>query len=130
MTTLAEARAEIAGYLEAVGIDVITYVPEELPSGVVAVIDAEDDFLTIGETYMSGEVEVWAGFKVYVLAELVSNMQATTDLDTALGPVLAALNASPWEVGNVSKPGPFHTTTWLAHGVAIPVRNILTLTKE
>lgn len=129
MTTLDQCRAEIAAALAGV-IDVIDHVPEELPSGVVAVIDAADDFLSIAGTYMTGESEWWASFKVYVLTELASNAQATHDLDNALAHVLAALAASPWEVAEVGKPGPFHTLNWLAHGVAIPVRNIITLTKE
>lgn len=129
MTTLAQARDDIAATIRDV-IDVLTYVPEDLPEGVLAVIEAADDFLNIAETYMNGQAEVWASFNVFVLAELVSNEQATTDLDAALGPVLEALNASAWEIGPVGKPGPLHAGNWLAHGVAIPVSSILTLTKE
>lgn len=129
MTTLAALRADLTELLTAAGVDTIDHVPEELPRGVIAVLEAADDYLTPGETYSyGGNAEVWVDFVVYVIAELSSNQQATEDLDTALTKAYAALLSSSWEVGSVGKPGPFHTTQWLAHGVAIPVRNITTLT--
>lgn len=128
---LTAARRDLAGILTAAlaghstGAAVIDHVPEELPTPCV-VIDAAEDYLSAGETYAGSEW--WMSLQVYVLVDLASNAQATQDLEDILAVVLPVLARAAWQPAPIPRPGEFNTTTWLAHGVAINVRNIIAIT--
>lgn len=123
--TIAEAKAELVAALKAKGLVCEDHVPEELLPP-VAVLDGDEDYLKRGDTY--SDDEQWLNMRLFVLVSLVGNAQAAEDLDTALTQAIAGLLTTSWEQGSMTRPGPFHTTEWLAHGVAINVSTLVNLT--
>ena len=128
MNAITEARQQLAGLLlepaQATGGVSLDHVPEELPTPCV-VLDYADTPLERSDAY---DDEWWLTVRVYVLVDVLANQQATEDLEALLSGVLPTLATSEWEVAGVTRPGPYRAGAWIAHGVAITVRNLITLT--
>lgn len=128
MSGITSARRQLAELLEAAvagtDVTVVDHVPEELPTPCL-VLDAAEDYLDRADTF--AEADWWLTLRVYALVDLADNAQATEDLEALLGAALPALAGSDWQLNGIGRPGPFHTTGWLAHGAAITVRNLTTL---
>lgn len=124
MNAITAARRDLAALLEGTGVTAVDHVPEELPSPCV-VLDYTEDPLDRADTF---DHTWWITLRVYALVDIVANQQATEDLEDLLDAVLPALAGSEWEVDGLTRPGPFRTTQWLAHGTAITVRTTITLT--
>lgn len=114
-------EAEVDGLTTALGVagvgEVLDHVPEELVPPVVVVQPGEDYLTQDGGTF--GEWRL--NLDLYVLVELAGNEQAAEDLDVELRKVLAVLDRSVWSLDGMAKPGPFHTTEWLAHGTRLRI---------
>lgn len=119
-------RDELAVELAGVGLEVLTYVPEELPPGPVVILAPAEDYLTQDTDNVFGELTL--NLEAFLLVELAGNQQAAEDLDDELRKALGViLGGSSWSLNGVSRPGPFHTLAWLAHGVRLALSTETTL---
>lgn len=127
MSRLKDARAlledELRAALEDTPLGVFGTVPEALEPPCV-VIQAADPFLTPGDTF-AGE---WsAHYDLILCLELLSNAQATEDLEDHLPGLLEALAGTEYGVDAVGRPGPVHTAEWVAHAITVSVSRFLIL---
>lgn len=116
-------EADLRAALEDTPLAVFGTVPEALEPPCV-VIQAADPFLTPGETF-AGE---WAvHYDLILCLELLSNAQATEDLEDHLPGLLEALAGTEYGIDAVGRPGPVHTAEWMAHAVTVTVSRFLLL---
>ena len=116
-------EADLRAGLEATPLNVVGTVPEALEPPCV-VIQAADPFLLPGDTF-AGE---WAvHYDLILCLDLLSNAQATEDLEDHLPALLAAVEATEYGVDSVGRPGPVHTAEWVAHAITVTVSRFITL---
>lgn len=107
---------------DATGLEVLDHVPEELLPPVLVLTPAEG-YLELADTFGGWLVNL----ELYVLVELVGNAQAAEDLDATLAKVLGVVDGSLWSLNGMTKPGPFHSAAWLAHGIRLDLSTETTL---
>lgn len=129
--TLQAAQADLAALLSGItleeggqAVEAYPYVPEAITPPCLVQEPADNYVSSEGMTF-GGEYLV--SVDVFLLVDLQDNQAAFAELDTLLEAVLAAVSPSDWFVQAVSKPQPFHTTEWLAHGVRITLGTYTTL---
>jgi hypothetical protein len=130
--TLQAAQADLAALLSGItleeggqALEAYPYVPEAITPPCLVQEPADTYVSTEGTTFSAQEYLV--SVDVFLLLDLQDNEAAAKELDTLLGAVLAAVRPSDWFVQSVSKPQPFHTTEWLAHGVRLTLGTYTTL---
>lgn len=121
MSSLQTAREALKSALSAgepeVALKVHAHVPEDLEPPCIALQPA-DPYLTAEDTFDEDEWDL--NVEIYCLVELKSNEQAFDDLDSLLADVITLLPTG-WFIENVTRPQPFHTADWLAHGIRLNV---------
>lgn len=128
MSGLKAAREALVALLAANGgPHVLAFVPEAIAPP-VAVLEPSDQYVGTGDedaTFAAAEhlvqVDLW------LLVDLVDNQAATDNLDALLEAVLARVEPSTWFVQVVNKPGPVHTSEWMAYGVRVTLGSWITL---
>lgn len=130
--TLQAATADLAALLSGITleeggqeVEAFPYVPEAVTPPCLVLEPGDNYVSTEGTT--SEPDEYLVAWDVYLLVDLQDNQAAAQELDTLLEAVLAAVQPSAWFVQAVSKPQPFHTTEWLAHGVRLTLGTYTTL---
>lgn len=101
------------------------YVPEAITPPCL-VLEPGDNYVTTEDTTFAG-TEVLVATDVFLLVDLQDNQAAALELNTLLEAVLDKVLPSAWFVQAISKPQPFHTSEWLAHGVRVTLGTYTTL---
>lgn len=121
---IGEERNALVDRWRDVNLEVLDHVPEELVPPCI-VLTGDEDYLLEGDDFS----ESWLmRLEAFLLVELTGNEQAAEDLDQLLTEALPQLGL--WSLNAMSKPGPFHTTQWLAHGVRLSLSTETTLTNQ
>lgn len=125
MTTLEEARQELATALEATGYTSLSHVPTAIQPPCL-IVQGGDPYLTLDETTFDG-TDFLVTVELFVLSDYQANDQAADDLDTMLTKVLPAVLEADWSVAGAGAPGPYNTTDWLAYGLRVSCSRFVTI---
>lgn len=121
--TMQDLAALLAGItLEEGGqaLEVFPYVPEAITPPCL-VLEPSDNYVSTEGTTTAVD-EYLVSMDVFLLVDLQDNEAAANELNTLLEAFLGrVVPSAAWWVQAVSKPQPFHTTEWLAHGVRVTV---------
>lgn len=121
---LTHLREALAGLLEDPSITVHTYVPETLEAPCIVLQEGEP-FIAPVEQFS----EEWAvHFDLFLVTDHYSNEAATTAGDELVTHVLGALAGSDFGIDQIGRPGPIHTSEWLARALTVSVSALITLT--
>lgn len=119
---ITDATVALTTALNSVAYPAVPVVPEDILVPAIVAQAGEpyldDDETTFGEKAL--HIDLW------LLVELVTNEQASADLDAMLAHVLAYLPGT-WGLDEVGRPGPVSTANWLAHGMRVSVSSYITL---